>query len=244
VSPSGALTVEQVRLFRNNGYLKLEGQLCDDLQNRLRAAIQADVDAACEPVVRDEAGRVVRLSCLLERDAVFREAATDAQVLEPLVSLLGPHIEVVHNRHNHATLNVASRRSDTFHRDSTQWSRGLVTVIFYLEATDLDNGCTQVVPGTHLLPGVEVLHKVEEQAWVAAARVTGQAVPVPMPAGGLLAIDSLIFHRIGSNVTDGTRLSMTLGYRSVDDLAGSTVHTKGELVCGERIYRGNDGGPQ
>lgn len=241
MSPTGVLTTEQVRLFRHNGYLKLESQLSQDLQVRLRAAIHADVDAEREPVVRNKAGRVVRLSRLLDRDPAFREAATAATVLEPLVSLLGANIEIVHNRHNHATLNPASDRSDTFHRDSTQWSRGLVTVIFYLEATDLDNGCTHVVPGTHLLPGVEVLHKVEEQTWVEAARVTGQAVPVPMPAGGLLAIDSLIFHRIGMNHTDGTRVSMTLGYRSVDDLTGAAA--KSELVCGERVYRGNDGGP-
>lgn len=242
--PDGSLTMEQVRLFRHNGYLKLPDRLPEDLQARLRAAVAADVAAAREPVVRNEAGQVVRLSRLLQRDPVFREAATQVQVLQPLVSLLGPHIEVVHNRHNHATLNVTSARSDTFHRDSTQWSRGLVTVIFYLEATHLDNGCTQVVPGTHLLPGVEVLHRVEQQAWVAEAEVTGQAVPVPMPAGGLLAIDSLIFHRIGPNHTDDTRLSLTLGYRSVDDLAGASAHTKSNLVCGERVYRGNDGGPE
>ncbi len=35
---------------------------------------------------------------------------------------------------------------------------------------------------------------------------------------------------------------MTLGYRSVDDLAGLTE--KSELVCGGRVYRGNDGDPQ
>lgn len=240
----GTLTVEQVRLFRHNGYVKLSDRLPEDLQVRLRAAVMADVAAEREPVVRNDGGRVVRLSRLLQRDPIFRQAATDARVLQPLVSLLGPNVEIVHNRHNHATLNVTSTRSDTFHRDSTQWSRGLVTVIFYLEQTHLDNGCTQVVPGTHLLPGVDVLHRVEEQAWVAEAEVTGQAVPVPMPAGGMLAIDSLIFHRIGPNRTDNTRLSMTLGYRSVDDLAGACAHTKTDLVCGERVYRGNDGGPE
>ncbi len=243
MSLAGTLTAEQIRLFRHNGYLKLAGQLPDDLLNRLRKAILTDVDAAREPVVRNPEGRVVRLSRLLDRDPIFRAAATDQRVLEPLQSLLGANIELVHNRHNHATLNLSSTRSDSFHRDSTQWSRGLVTVIFYLEAADLDNGCTQIVPGTHLLPGVDVLHRVEEEGWVAAAGVTGQAVPVPMPAGGLLAIDSLIFHRIGPNQTDGTRMSMTLGYRSVDDLTGAQAHAKSELVCGERVYRGNDGGP-
>lgn len=41
--------------------------------------------------------------------------------------------------------------------------------------------------------------------------------------------------------TDATRVSMTLGYRSVDDLARSGG--KSGLVLGVRVYRGNDGGP-
>ncbi len=236
-----ALTAEQVRLFRHNGFLQLEGRLPEELVSRLRQAIDADVRAEAAPVARDPGGRVVRLSQVWDRAPVFREAATHPAVLDPLESLLGPNIEVVRNRHNHATLNVASTRSDSFHRDILQWSRGLLTVIHYLEETTLDNGCTQVIPGTHLLPGGPRLHHLEEEDWIAEARVTGQAVPVPMPAGGLLAIDSLIFHRIGPNRTSGTRTSMTIGYRSADELAGPP-DGKTVVVRGERIYTGNDGG--
>ena len=236
-----ALTAEQVRLFRHNGFLKLDGRLPEERAARLRQAIDADVGAGAEPVVRDSQDRVVRLSQGWDRAPVFREAATQAAVLDPLESLLGPNIEVVRNRHNHATLNVASARSDYFHRDILQWSRGLLTVIHYLEETTLDNGCTQVIPGTHMLPGEARLHRLEEQDWIRESRVTGQAVPMPMPAGGLLAIDSLIFHRIGPNHTEGTRTSMTIGYRSADELAGPP-DGKAVLVRGERIYTGNDGG--
>ena len=233
-----ALTAEQMRLFRHNGFLQLEERVPEDLVVRLRGAIDTDVAAKVQPLVRD-GDRVVRLSQVLDRAPVFREVATGPLVLDPLEALLGPNIEIVRNRHNHATLNVASTRSDHFHRDVVQWSRGMLTVIFYLEETNLDNGCTQVIPGTHMLPGAGVLHRLEEEDWVAAARVTGQAVPVPMPAGGMLAIDSLIFHRIGPNRTDGTRTSMTIGYRSADELAGEP-DGKAELVLGERVYRGND----
>ena len=85
------------------------------------------------------------------------------------------------------------------------------------------------------------LHKVDSEEWIEAAGVIGQAVPVPMPAGGMLVIDSLIFHRIGSNRTDQTRISMTIGYRSVDELAG-VEDPKNLLVRGERQYTGNDVG--
>jgi ectoine hydroxylase-related dioxygenase (phytanoyl-CoA dioxygenase family) len=244
VSSSDGLTPEQVRLFRHNGFLKLDGQLPAELVARLRQGIGAEVEAETEPVVRDESGRVVRLSQVFDRRPEFREAATHGSVLDPLEDLLGPNIEIVRNRHNHATLNVASKRSDTFHRDNVQWTQGLLTVIHYLEETNLDNGCTQVIPGTHFLPAAGVLHRLDEQPWFAESGIMGQAVPVPMPAGGLLAIDSLILHRIGPNHTAGTRTSMTIGYRSVDELAGEPDPKTGktELVRGERIYQGNDGG--
>ena len=59
-----------------------------------------------------------------------------------------------------------------------------------------------------------------------------------MKAGELLAIDSMIIHSAGKNRTDGTRMSMTLGYHTRDEL--SLDNPKRVLVRGERIYKGND----
>jgi ectoine hydroxylase-related dioxygenase (phytanoyl-CoA dioxygenase family) len=66
-----------------------------------------------------------------------------------------------------------------------------------------------------------------------------QLVPVPMPAGGLLVIDSMLLHSVGHNRTEGTRISMTLGYHSVDELM-DVPNPKRLLVRGERPYAGND----
>jgi len=232
------LSPELVGLFRHNGFLKLPNVLPAERVEALKAAIWNDVENACEPVVRNHEDRVVRLSRLLDRDPIFKETVADKAVLEPLTALLGPNIEVVLNRHNHATLNLAGK-PDTFHRDVVQWTRGLVTVIFYLEETTLENGCTHVVPGSHLQPGVSVLHNLQQEEKIHQAGFLNQAIPVPMPAGGMLAIDSLVFHRIGENVTRQTRMSMTVGYHSADELL-SDVQPKRWLVQGERIYMGND----
>lgn len=232
------LTSEQVWFFRHNGFLKLPQVLPKDRVKALKQAILNDVECGAEPVVRNQEGRVVRLSKLLSRDQVFSDTVTDPIVLGPLTSLLGPNIEVVLNRHNHATLNVAGK-SDSFHRDVLQWTRSLVTVIFYLEATTLENGCTQVVPGSHVWPGVSVLHNLQQDDRIERSGLLQQALPVPMPEGGMLAIDSLIFHRIGDNVTDQTRMSITVGYHSADELSLAD-QPKRMLVKGERIYSGND----
>ena len=46
-------------------------------------------------------------------------------------------------------------------------------------------------------------------------------------------------HSAGKNNTDGSRMSMTVGYHSVDELSG-VDGPKRVLVRGERIYMGND----
>ena len=118
------------------------------------------------------------------------------------------------------------------------WSRNLLSVLVYLEDTNLENGCTHVVPGSHHLPTLSNFAYIRERkelfgiAW-------DQAIPLPMPSGGLLAMDGLLLHAAGRNQTDGTRISMTLGYHSADEFS-LPDDRKHVLVRGERTYGGND----
>lgn len=233
-----SLTLEQVRLFRHNGFLKLPCSLSPDTVAALKEAVLRHLEEGIEPIVRDRQGRGVRISALWERGGIFREALTAPEVLDPLEALLGPNIELILNRHNHATLRLAEEGADSMHRDILQWSRSIVTILFYLEETTVENGCTVVVPGTHLTPALRALYVGEDES-LRAAGVLEQAVPVPMPAGGLLAIDSLILHGPGVNTTPRSRMSMTVGYHSVDELS-DLENPKRVLVRGERIYMGND----
>ena len=232
------LTPEQMYLFRHNGFLKLPDTLPAETVAGLKETVQEHIREEISPVARDRQGRVVRISSLWDRGSPFRETLTAPQALDPLESLLGPNIELVTNRHNHATLRLARDGTDYFHRDILQWSRSMVTVLFYLEETTVENGCTWVIPGTHLLPGLSSL-PLAEHAPIQQSGILDQAVPVPMPAGGLLAMDALVMHTAGENRTSGTRMSMTVGYHSVDELLG--VDNPGRvLVRGKRIYQGND----
>jgi hypothetical protein len=43
---------------------------------------------------------------------------------------------------------------DGLHRSVRQWTRTIFTVIFYLEATTLENGCMWLVLGSHHFPGL------------------------------------------------------------------------------------------
>lgn len=232
------LTHEQIRLFRHNGFIKLKDRLPEETVARLKEAVWKDIRGEVEPVVRDRERRVVRLSNILDRDPVFREAISSPLVLDPLESLLGPNIEVVKNRHNHIQLRPPQANPDHLHRDVLQWTRDIVTVIFYLEESTLEKGCTQVIPGSHFLPS-STLNNMDEEEWVRQSGILDQTVQVPMPAGGMLAIDSAILHGALKNHSNETRMSMTAGYHSVDELSDSES-SKCHLVRGQYIYKGND----
>lgn len=108
-------------------------------------------------------------------------------------------------------------------------------MIFYLEESTVESGATLVVPGTYHFPGVE--GGLHDHEWLQA--LFDQAVPVPMPRGGMLITDSMIVHSVGRNTTDGTRTSMTFGFHSVDELSDFD-NPKTILLRGERTYSGND----
>jgi phytanoyl-CoA hydroxylase len=233
-----SLTSKQVWLFRQCGFLKLPERLPVTVVEALKETIRRHIREEIAPVVRDRQGRMVRISDIWHREPIFRETLTCPQVLDPLESLLGHNIELILNRHNHATLRLGDDGGNYLHRDILQWTRSIVTVLFYLEETTLENGCTRVIPGTHLLPGFATINITEDEA-LARLGLLEQTVPVPMPAGGLLAIDSLLIHGPGQNRTDGSRMSMTVGYHSVDELS-DVENPKRVLIRGERIYLGND----
>ena len=232
------LTPEQLFLFRHNGFLQLPIQLSQAEVTELQQAIWHDIRQEIEPVNRDRNGQVVRISNLWDRKSVFQSALASDRLLDLLESLLGPNIEFVKNRHNHATLRGAQDSSYGIHRDILQWTRTIVTVIFYLQETTIENGCTWVIPGSHLFPAIEA-NQMDSAGPLAKSGAMAQKLPVPMPAGGMLVIDSMLMHTAGVNQTKGTRMSMTAGYHSVDELSGMD-NPRRALVRGDRIYRGND----
>ncbi len=234
-----ALNPWQITLFRHNGFMRLPGVIPSGTVKRLREAVRVDVDAAVEPVVRGDDQSVIRISNVLERDDVFWEVATSPLVLDPLEDILGPNIEMLRHRHNHVQLVTRqSYKGSHFHRDCLTWTRNIATVIFFIEESTVEKGCTKVIPGSHYLPWIENAAGSVEGSQASHWEVFDQDVLVEMPAGGMLLIDSQILHSLGINKTDQTRMSMTVGYCAADEL--STVREPQKwLVHGDLAEQGN-----
>lgn len=236
------LTHEQVRFFRHSGYLKLPDCLPLSFVKQLRTTAVNDFQNRVRPYATDEIGRIFKLSNLVARAPIFRELVTSPLILDPLESLLGPNIELTLNRHNHATLTLKGAAPPRLHRDILQWSRSVVSAIVYLEDSDYDSGCTQIIPGSHFLPFVGTPNNggtwMDEHSIF--ADLLSQALPIPAREGSVLLFDSLAFHSAGINKTENTRLSLTFAYHSVDELCSENSSMTRLLVRGEYLYRGND----
>ncbi len=235
------VTLYEIDFFRRAGYLKYDAVFSEEEILLLRRAVSEHCEQAIEPCLKDDLGRVYRLNQVFDRGQVFRDAFIKPKILDILESLIGPNIEFVKNRHNHATLNTIRDTKFRLHRDVLQWSRGIVSIIIYLDDASVDSGATYIIPTSQYLPYVGTPNN--GGTWMDEHHVfsslLNQAVQVEVSRGGILIFDSLAFHSVGRNKGVDTRMSIAGGYTSTDELVPLEDNTLREIVRGERLYRGS-----
>nr|WP_202447221.1 phytanoyl-CoA dioxygenase family protein [Streptomyces sp. SID5468] len=232
------MTEQQARHYRDLGYLRLPDpglprDLLDDVAEMVRAR------AARLPAGQTKVYRLYQHDPALMHRLVAHPALTG-----PLTTLLGPNLVYVLNRHNQGSLNAPGAQKDRLHRDILQPTRGLLTAVVYLEEATVQTGCTWIVPGSHRAPYVGVPQPDGGGTWMdehpELADLTDQAVPVPVPAGGIFIFDGTAFHTAGPNTGSTTRTSVVLGYRAADELDAHPDLDRQIVVAGTHLYRGND----
>lgn len=238
------LSDEQIRFFRDSGYMRLPVTADSSDVEQIKSFLAACVKSGDPDVRHDSSRNITYISQIFQKHLLIRNIFTSSLVVESLQYLLGENIELLLNRHNHATLTPSGNRNMRFHRDILQWSRGIITVVLYLEEATVENGCTHVIPGSHLFPFVRKPNN--GGTWMDEHEVYSglgeQSLPVPMGKGGLLAFDGLMFHSPGTNrVKESLRPTIAMAYTSVDELLGSQEIPSRVLISGTRVYKGNIG---
>lgn len=241
--PAGSLTRQQVRFFRDVGYLRLPTMLEPEELGELREVSRRVLDSAHEPVERAADGRIVKVLGIVDRDERFAATARAAPLVDALQSLLGPNVELLKNRHNHLTSGRGSEGAGRLHRDVLQWSRTVITALVFLDDTRSLESATRILPGSQFLPFVGRPNNggtwLDEHGLF--ADLADQAVPLPADAGDVLLLDGVAFHQSGPAAAKHERLCLTFAFRAVDELEppGEAAHR--ELISGEDLYRGNEG---
>jgi ectoine hydroxylase-related dioxygenase (phytanoyl-CoA dioxygenase family) len=246
-APIGGLSHTQARFFQDEGYFRLLDVFNDQEVAQLKAFVLAE--KAREDARRHAAGEgpTIKLYGLYGRNPeLIGSVIRHPKLVAALWSLLGPNVVFVTNRHNHTTVNDAAGTKDEarLHRDILQPTRGLLTAAVYLEESTLENGCTRILPGSHTLPYVGVPQPDGGGTWMSEHEeyegLEDQAVPVAMPAGSVLLFTGLAFHGVGLNTSRKTRVSMTLGFRAVDEIDAMPDNYRQIVATGSHLYRGND----
>lgn len=241
----GGLTHEQARHFRSQGYYRLPEVFSKDETTEMREFVLEEAEKQ-RSLARELGGPALKLYGLYDRNPeLMKRVISKTALKDALESILGPNIVFVKNRHNHATVNKhQGEPAEGLHRDILQPTRGLVTASVYLQDSTIENGATRLIPGSHELPFVGTPQADGGGTWMKEHEeyegLEDQAMSVPMPEGGVLLFNGLAFHGVGANSTGESRVSMTLGYRSADELDANPDDSRQILIAGQHIYRGND----
>lgn len=240
-----SLNQTQISFFRQAGYIKLGWKFDDYIIDNIIQELDSIKNNQQSPLKRDKYGNIVKIFNLYDRNPCFVNLYGSPLILEPLKCLLGPNIEFLKNRHNHASVILPEANERRFHRDVLHWSRPVISVLIYMQDTTILNGCTEIIPCSQYLPFTPPSGLASHGGtWLDEFEVfegfEQQALPVLMKKGEILIFDSLLFHSPGINSTKETRYAITAAYHAVDELLPIDYTKHRVLMCGERVYCGNE----
>ena len=240
------LNQNEVNFFKQAGYIKLGWKFDEKFMDKILNLLNENLTNEIKPYKRDQSEHIIKMFDLFNRDKQFEKLYKSSLLIEPLKCLLGPNIEFLTNRHNHASVIRSSNNEKRLHRDILHWSRPMVAVLIYPQDSDVSNGCTEIIPSSQHLPFISPRNSdlpKHAGTWLDEYKIykgfENQALPVFMKKGEILIFDSLAFHTPGINSTDETRYAITAAYHAVDELLPIECNKHRILVSGKRTYCGN-----
>ena len=120
--------------------------------------------------------------------------------------------------HDQALIKGPYANPTAYHLDVPYWSftsADAITIWVALDDATLENGCLYYVPGSHKarkFDNVGIGREIGALFDVYPEWHDVAAVPCPVPAGGALLHNGLVFHGAGANMTPGLRRAMTCAY--------------------------------
>ncbi|MCZ7646298.1 MAG: phytanoyl-CoA dioxygenase family protein [Planctomycetota bacterium] len=230
-----ALTPEQVEFYKDQGYLIIEDFLPRDELQRLLGALDRLVDEKARGMEKDgdgfnlqrtgnetdgnfmsggnlvQPGLLRKIQSITKHSPEFAAFAESDKMLDVVEDLIGPDIY-----YHSSKLMFKPARHGTpkpWHQDYAYWASlkpEQVTCWIALDDATLENGCMQLIPGSHKW-GLQKHEKQELQ--VLPEKLPLDRVKVAqMKAGSLLAFHVLTFHYSDANRSDKGRRALIVDY--------------------------------
>ena len=179
-----------VQCIREDGYAVVPDFLDDETTERLRVGLAPVFDAVGSRVMDDYGQQTIHTHNLLAKTRAVDEILVDDRLLDLVGAVLGPDFQVSGVA---AMRPGPGDRRQRMHQDDGHYPIPrphpplIVNTLIALDPFTVENGATEVVPGSHRL----------------ADRVDPDVptVSVEMPLGGLLLWEGALWHRGGGNST-------------------------------------------
>jgi ectoine hydroxylase-related dioxygenase (phytanoyl-CoA dioxygenase family) len=250
------LTPQQVEQFQQKGYLKIPYRLiAEDHLDLLREHYDAlfakkrgtsgegmrnlaVVGDSEQDETVDRSEEMLQIMEMWHYDEVYRQLLYHEPLLDIAESLIGPNIQLFHDQ---ALYKPARHGGEVpWHQDNGYWRctpANLVSIWMALDDADEDNGCMNVIPGSHLENAPDhdraVSEKGELPALLQANVEENRAAPVPLKAGYAMVHHCLMLHQTNPNRSQRRRRAMVIHY-----MPTGTRNGKGEVMDDRLVLRG------
>ena len=204
----------------------LDATLRDCRQHAGPIEYESDLRYPGAPHSKSETGgsTIRRLKQAHCRDVSFTDWVNYAPLKSILSEILGPELVCPLAHHNCIMTKAPAYSSDTgWHQDIRYWSferPELVSAWLALGNEMLDNGCLQVVPGSHRMPFRSEQFDSEKffrNDLPENQEILNQCVPVQLRAGDVLLFHCKTLHAASRNHTDETKYSVVFTFRAGDN---------------------------
>ncbi len=226
-----SLTPEQISRYNTDGYLIVRNFLNTDEVNKLyRVAIQDSMVSKNAINVNDSTGKRSKLSLWYKPgNDIYGLLTRSEQLVDSTNALLDGDTAICHF---HSKLMQKEPRVGgawEWHQDYGYWYKNefllpdqMMSVMVAITDANPENGCLQVIKGSHKMGRVEHGFAGEQvgasQRYVDLALKTMDLIYVELKAGDVLFFHSNLLHRSEANLSDRPRWSMISCYNRASNI--------------------------
>ena len=240
ITDPAILTDYEIEQFQKDGFLVFDDVFPQKDIELLRELCESpEIKKALQD--RDQQNRTVHLLGLTAKHPAFLEVASSPLILDRITRLIGPDIQLQHSKLA-AKPPAKNRGPFAWHQDFAFFphtNSDLVAVMVMLDDATPENGCMQMVPGSHKLgmlnhaiDGIFQGACQDAHLWENKDSLT----PITPRAGGISIHHSLMLHGSEVNLSGKPRRGLVFQYRADDayQLADTVFVDTGTLVCGRK----------